>query len=58
MEFMYSIKSSQLISLNLKTDIRSSYYLEDFATELDIQDLELDWTCVCWDVDLRIENGE
>lgn len=34
--------------LNSKEDIRSSFYLEDAATEFDIQGLELDWTCVCW----------
>lgn len=43
--------------LNGKEDIRSSYYLEDVATEFDIQGLELDWTGVCWDADLRMENG-
>jgi hypothetical protein len=42
--------------LNNKNDIRSSYYLEDVATEFDIQGLELDWTCVAWDADLRF-NG-
>lgn len=39
--------------LNDKTDIRSSYFLEDVATEFDIQGLEVDWTCVAWDADLR-----
>jgi hypothetical protein len=39
--------------LNSKEDIRSSYFLEEVATEFDIQGLELDWTCVCWDADLR-----
>ncbi len=43
--------------LNLKDDVRSSFYLEDVATEFDIQGLELDWTCVAWDADLRFENG-
>lgn len=43
--------------LNGKEDIRSSYYLEDVATEFDIQGLELDWTGVCWDADFRIESG-
>lgn len=43
--------------LNSKTDIRSSYYLEDVATEFDIQGLELDWICVAWDADLRISNN-
>lgn len=41
--------------LNGKEDIRSSYYLEDVATEFDVQGLELDWTGVCWDADLRRE---
>ena len=43
--------------LNESSDIRSSYFLEDVATEFDIQGLELDWTCVAWDADLR-HNGE
>jgi hypothetical protein len=36
-----------------KDDVRSSYYLEDVATEFSIQGLELDWTCVTWDADFR-----
>jgi hypothetical protein len=43
--------------LNGKEDIRSSYYLEDVATEFHVQGLELDWVGVCWDADLRFENG-
>lgn len=39
--------------LDGKDDIRSSYYLEDVATEFDIQGLELDWVCVTWDGDFR-----
>lgn len=39
--------------LNGKDDIRSSYFLEDVATEFQIQGLELDWVCVVWDGDLR-----
>ncbi|MCR6655222.1 MAG: DUF2075 domain-containing protein [Opitutus sp.] len=42
--------------LNGKQDTRSSYYLEDAATEFQVQGLELDWTCVTWDADLRF-NG-
>jgi hypothetical protein len=42
--------------LNGKEDIRSSYYLEDVATEFDVQGLELDWVGVCWDADLRRED--
>ncbi len=34
-------------------DIRSSLFLEDFATEFDIQGLELDWSCLVWDADFR-----
>lgn len=36
-----------------KTDVRSSLFLEDVATEFDIQGLELDWTCLVWDGDFR-----
>ena len=39
--------------LSGKDDPRSSYYLEDAATEFQVQGLELDWTCVTWDADLR-----
>lgn len=39
--------------LNDKDDVRSSYYLEQVATEFHIQGLELDWTCLIWDGDLR-----
>ena len=42
--------------LNLKDDIRSSYFLEYVATEFDIQGLELDWICVAWDADFRLLN--
>lgn len=39
--------------LDGKDDTRSSYYLEDVATEFQVQGLELDWACVVWDGDLR-----
>ena len=39
--------------LNDKDDVRSSYYLEDVATEFHIQGLELDWACVTWDGDFK-----
>lgn len=39
--------------LNGPDDTRSSFYLEDAATEFQIQGLELDWVCVTWDADLR-----
>ena len=44
--------------LNPKQDTRSSYYLEDAATEFHVQGLELDWTCVAWDGDLRFAGSE
>jgi hypothetical protein len=43
--------------LNGKDDVRSSYYLEETATEFDIQGLELDWCIVCWDANMRYHNG-
>jgi hypothetical protein len=39
-------------------DVRSSCALEDAASEFDVQGLELDWTCVCWDANLRREGNE
>jgi hypothetical protein len=39
--------------LGPKDDVRSSYYLEDAATEFQVQGLELDWACVVWDADFR-----
>jgi len=39
--------------LDNKDDVRSSYFLEDVATEFHVQGLELDWACVVWDADLR-----
>jgi DUF2075 family protein len=41
-----------------KNDIRSSNFLEDAATEIQVQGLELDYTCVLWDADMRYVNGE
>ena len=43
--------------LNGSDDVRSSYYLEETATEFEIQGLELDWSIVCWDADLRFMDG-
>lgn len=40
--------------LNDDMDVRSSFYLEDPATEFQVQGLELDWVCVNWDADLRL----
>ena len=44
--------------LNDKTDVRSAGFLEDVATEFDIQGLELDWIGVAWDANLRINDNE
>jgi len=44
--------------LDGKDDVRSSYYLEDVATEFQVQGLELDWACVTWDGDLRYTEEE
>ena len=43
--------------LNDKDDVHSSYYMEDIATEFQIQGLEIDWACVAWDGDLIFDNG-
>jgi hypothetical protein len=39
-------------------DVRSSFYLEDCATEFQVQGLEMDWACVTWDADFRHERNE
>lgn len=44
--------------LDDKTDTRSSNYLEDAVTEIQVQGLELDYTCLLWDADMRFENGQ
>lgn len=41
-----------------KLDTRSSNYLEDAATEIQVQGLELDYTCILWDADMRYDNGK
>jgi DUF2075 family protein len=44
--------------LHGQDDVRSSYYLEDAATEYRVQGLELDWACIMWDADFRrVRNG-
>jgi len=44
--------------LNDRGDVRSSFYLEDVASEFDVQGLELDFTGVCWDADWRYVDGQ
>ena len=41
-----------------KDDTRSSYYLEDAATEFQVQGLEVDWAVVTWDGDFRFKGTE
>lgn len=38
-----------------KTDVRSSNYLEEAATEIQVQGLEVDFACILWDADMRYE---
>ena len=40
------------------SDVRSSFALEDVATEFDIQGLELDWVGMCWDANFRREQDK
>lgn len=44
--------------LNDSDDVRSSYFLEDVATEFDIQGLEIDWVCLAWDINLFYKNNQ
>lgn len=41
-----------------KTDVRSSNYLEEAATEIQVQGLEVDYACVLWDADMRYDGGK
>ena len=44
--------------LDDKQNVNSSNYLEDAATEIQVQGLELDYTCVLWDADMRYNKDE
>ena len=44
--------------LDGKDDIRSSFFMEDTATEFDIQGLEIDWACVCWGENFYLADGK
>lgn len=50
-------KSAPNWFLNDSDDIRSSYFLEDIATEFDIQGLEIDRTCLIWGANFHLKNG-
>lgn len=43
--------------LDDKANTKSSNYLEDAATEIQVQGLELDYTCVLWDADMQYDGG-
>uniref|UniRef100_UPI00402A071D DNA/RNA helicase domain-containing protein n=1 Tax=Prevotella sp. TaxID=59823 RepID=UPI00402A071D len=36
-----------------KSNINSSFYMEDVATEFQVQGIENDWVIVAWDIDFR-----
>jgi hypothetical protein len=44
--------------LNGSDDVRSSNYLEEIATEFDIQGLEIDWVCLAWDINYYFKDGK
>lgn len=44
--------------LDDKSNVRSSNYLEDAATEIQVQGLELNYTCLLWDADMRYGDGK
>lgn len=44
--------------LNDSQDIRSSYFLEEVATEFDIQGLEIDWACIAWGGNFYMDNTD
>lgn len=44
--------------LNDRDDTRSSFYMEDAATEFQVQGLELDWVCVAWCADFRFADSD
>ncbi|MCR5812926.1 MAG: DUF2075 domain-containing protein [Desulfovibrio sp.] len=56
--FVKNALSVEYWFLNGKDDVRSSYYLEDVATEFDIQGLELDYSIVAWDADFRFNGSD
>jgi hypothetical protein len=43
--------------LNASEDVRSSNYLEEVATEFDIQGLEIDYVCLAWDINYYFHDG-
>lgn len=43
--------------LNSEDDVRSSYFLEDVATEFDIQGLEIDYVCLAWGANFYLKEN-
>lgn len=39
--------------LGNKNNVKSSFYMEEVATEFQVQGLEIDWAVVAWDADFR-----
>jgi schlafen family protein len=50
--------SAPIWFLNNSDDVRSSNYLEEVATEFDIQGLEIDWVCLAWDINYYFNGGQ
>ena len=44
--------------LGERDNVHSSFYMEDIATEFQIQGLEIDWALVAWDGDLLYKDGK
>lgn len=44
--------------LNSSDDVRSSNYLEEVATEFDIQGLEIDYVCLAWDINYYFKDSK
>lgn len=59
--FGYDVKNEISASywfLNSSEDIRSSYFMEDIATEFDIQGLEIDRICLLWGANFYLNDNE
>ncbi len=56
--FVKNKKSVEQWFLGDKENILSSYFMEEVATEFDIQGLEIDYAIVAWDADLRFDNDK
>jgi len=59
-EGIYVMKEIDVVNWFLapSNDLRSSNMLEIVASEFKVQGLEIDWSIVCWDADLRRKNSQ